>query len=1000
MKKTIVVCCFLISALQWLPAQRSAEYTASNRLFKEACEMYNNANFVGCIHKITEYKKNATDAGYLQEADWMLAACAFKTGSPSAGLDLKEYLETYPDNIHKDQAYLYIGSTHFASEEYAKAIFWMDKAEIDNLSPSEQDDYAYRMAYSYMQTKKNNEARRLFYLLQKNSGKYKDAAVYYTAYLDYLDGDYKDALATFSSLRNHPEYKRSALYYMTQIYYMQGNNGQAIAEGEALLTNCPSHPDNPEIQRVVGNAYYNEGEKAKAIKYLSQYAANAKEVSRADLYTLGLAYFETQNYPSAILYLGRTTNVEDALTQNAYLYLGHAALKTGDKKSAGMSYSLASHADFDRKTKEAATYNYAMLIHETSVSAFGESITLLENFLNEFPQSMYADKVNDCLVDVYLTTKNYESALASINKIKQPGIKILEARQKIYFHLGTVEYTNTRFEEAIAWFTKCMQAGSYAMLEKGNAQYWRGDSYFRLGNYAMAINNYKEFLTPGRPGDPGLTILANYNLGYCYFDQKDYNQAATWFDHYIALEKNRQQASLADAYNRRGDCYYYRRQFTEAEKAYQQAVNLQPGSGDYSIFQSGFILGLKQDYKGKIAQMDKLISKYPDSRYLPEAMYEKGRAYVMLNKDNEAITTYKELLSNYPQSSVARKAGTQIGLLYFNQNKLPQSVEAYKQVIRSYPGSDEARVSLQDLKSVYLEMNDVNAYVTFVNSLGGTKFEVSAQDSLTYLAAEKLFLKGDENQAKSAMSAYLKSFPNGAFSIKSHYYLGVIHYNKKEYEQAGKELQSVLAAGDNEFTEDALLRVGYMEYAQKNYQAALSAYERLSVLAEKKENKITASLGIMRSGLPLEKHAEVIKAAGNMLKESNLSPEQTAEAKYSRAKSYLATKEGSKAIADLKDLGKDTRTAFGAEAKYLLAQYYFDTKQPDRAEAEVNEFIKSGTPHSYWLARGFVLLSDVYASKGDDFQARQYLESLKLNYKGNDDIKDMIEARKANETKK
>ena len=61
------------------------------------------------------------------------------------------------------------------------------------------------------------------------------------------------------------------------------------------------------------------------------------------------------------------------------------------------------------------------------------------------------------------------------------------------------------------------------------------------------------------------------------------------------------------------------------------------------------------------------------------------------------------------------------------------------------------------------------------------------------------------------------------------------------------------------------------------------------------------------------------------------------------------------------------------------------------------DFIEQGTPHSYWLARGFILLSDVYARKGDKFQARQYLSNLQKNYKGShkEDITSMIDKRLA-----
>ncbi|WP_347164150.1 tetratricopeptide repeat protein, partial [Parabacteroides merdae] len=108
---------------------------------------------------------------------------------------------------------------------------------------------------------------------------------------------------------------------------------------------------------------------------------------------------------------------------------------------------------------------------------------------------------------------------------------------------------------------------------------------------------------------------------------------------------------------------------------------------------------------------------------------------------------------------------------------------------------------------------------------------------------------------------------------------------------------------------------------------------------------------------------------------------------------YIAQKQANKALADLKELSKDTRTVHGAEAKYLLAQLYYDTNDDKNAEKVLMNFIENGTPHQYWLARGFILLADIYIRQGDDFQARQYLTSLQNNYKGDDDIAGMIENR-------
>ena len=119
------------------------------------------------------------------------------------------------------------------------------------------------------------------------------------------------------------------------------------------------------------------------------------------------------------------------------------------------------------------------------------------------------------------------------------------------------------------------------------------------------------------------------------------------------------------------------------------------------------------------------------------------------------------------------------------------------------------------------------------------------------------------------------------------------------------------------------------------------------------------------------------------------------EARYVRAKAYINSSNEAAALEDLKALASDTRTAHGAEAKYLLAQLYFDQGKDKEAEKVLDDFAKNGTPHQYWLARGFILYADIYIRQGDYVQARVYLNSLKNNYQADDNIASMIEDRLA-----
>ena len=82
-----------------------------------------------------------------------------------------------------------------------------------------------------------------------------------------------------------------------------------------------------------------------------------------------------------------------------------------------------------------------------------------------------------------------------------------------------------------------------------------------------------------------------------------------------------------------------------------------------------------------------------------------------------------------------------------------------------------------------------------------------------------------------------------------------------------------------------------------------------------------------------------------------------------------------------------------AKAPVLEAQALYEQGQYQEAERLLNGAIDNGIGKSYWLARAFVLLSDIYKAEERETEARQTLESLKANYKENDDIIEMINER-------
>lgn len=978
-------------------AQQTEPLTDHRRLFDDGKELFLRHDYAAAQQTLMQYVKQNPQADTSDEVAYMLTCTAYELNASDRLEQLEKFLDTYPDSRHRNRVQALLASAYFFQEKYLETIATFKGCDLELLSNEERDVCTLRMATAYQKIGNLQEASMWFSILKEVSEKYHADAVYNLAYIDYVQKRYDEALAGFREVESDEHYRKLSPYYIADIYLIKGNYEQARRIAGVYVEAYPDEPNAVQMKRIAGEVAYGMKDYMQAVQNLEVYCSEVKNPDRKALYELGMSYAQIGVYSKAAARLGEVTTTQDALTQNAYLHMGLAYLQLKERNQARMAFEQASVTNYDAAVKEQALYNYALCIHETSYSPFAESVTVFERFLNEYPHSAYADKVNDYLVEVYMNTRSYMAALKSIAKISQPGERILEAKQKLLFRLGTQAFAQAAFENAIECFSQSLQLGRYNQQTKADAYYWRGESKYRLEQYAAAaadFRQYLEFTQDKRTEEYGLAL---YNLGYTAFKQKQYSSAQTWFARCVQSGVSLQATVMADAYNRLGDCNFYARSFETAQQMYAKAAATDTSLGDYSLFQEAFVKGLQRNYTGKIQTLNQMITAYPSSQYLDDALYEQGRAFVQLEDSENAVKRYKLLVERFPDSPLSRKAANEIGLLYYQNDQYAAAIEAYKTVISKYPGSDEARLAQRDLRSIYIDLNKVDDYMAFATSIpGGANFDVNERDSLTYVAAERVYMRGNISEAQSSFTRYLQSFPEGAFSVDAHYYLGLIGYNQKNWTEATAHLNKVIEYPNNKFSGEAMSMCAVMAYDAKDYGRALELYKRMIDRAVSQEERLSAETGALRSAYLLNDGKEVIAVASALLAESKLAPELSNEAHYYRAKAFLEAGETKEALQDLTVLAKDTRNVYGAEAKYLVAQLYFNAGETAKAEKEVLEYIEVSTPHTYWLARGFILLSDVYVRLDRKLEAKQYLLSLQQNYQAEDDIAQMIESRLAN----
>jgi len=987
----------LVSALLVAPvmavAQPGVMSSEAAGYLERGLLMYESHNYVGAIDQLEHVGQLPCDATMREQADYYIALSRFERGEESSLAALQRFIERYPASPLAMEAQMKVGNFYFYRGQWESALLSYSLVRNRSLDKNADEDLLYRRAYCYLRIADYREAERLYYELEK-SPRYGGASDFYKAYLDYARGDYKAATAGFSAIPQSSELGFQAQYYLTQIAYNDKRFDQVIKQGESLLEMQQNDYFDAELNWLVGESYYHQGDDAQARTYLARYLANPEgEPYRTAAYTMGVLDYRDGKYQDVVNNMLHVTDGSDALTQSAYLYLGQAKRQLGDLNGANMAFQQAATMDSDRGVKETAFYNYAVGLSKGARTPFDRSIDLFEDFLNEYPNSRYKDNVEGYLVDAYTGTTDYKRALTSINRIKSPGAKVLTAKQKVLYNLGVQSLANNRTDEAADYFKQAIAVGNYDKTALNESRLWLAEAQYRKGNYKEAARNQQEYVKQIKKGDDNYGI-AQYNLGYSLFGQKQYAQARTAFRNAID-SKMLSPDLIADAYNRIGDTQYYDRDFAGAQHTYDQAAKMDKNNnGDYSMYQKGIMMGLNRNYSEEINQMDALVKAFPKSDLAPQALLEKGNAQAQLSHYSDALGTYAQLLKQYPKSVSARKGLLQTALVNKAIDKETDAIEAYKKVIRQYPTSAEAQAAAEDMKLIYADKGQLTEFSKFLSSVpNAPQIDINEAERLTFEAAEKAAIS--DNPSIDRMQQYLLSNPDGAYAAKAKYYIARYHYGKGDYTQAMTALDDALkAGGDASYAQDALAMRSDILSRQGKLDEALQSYKDLADRATSDDNRTLAQIGATRIAKKMGKWNEVQSLTGILLTRGGLTPNEEREVKLDRALSFAQVGNTRDAESAFSELARDPGNEYGAQASYELSRMQYELGNYKGAEQTINALIDHGTPHTYWLAKSFLTLADVYYKQGNVSQAREYLQSLKSNYPGKEkEIFNEIDAR-------
>jgi len=998
MNRNKLILIFSLLLILVLPVSSQVPFTVKEigSEFYRGIELYNKEKYPAAIRLFDSFVRNGdkSNLNLVADAEYYSSLAALKLFNPDAEYRMMMFIYSHPGSPRINDARLELGDYFYQIKNYRKAVTYYETVNRQELKSDRLTEYFFRFGYSLYIKGDQSKALLMFSEIKDIDTEYTPPAIYYFSQIAYEQKMYQTALEGFLRLKEDETFGGIVPFYIVQILYLQKDYDGILSMAPDLLKSA-GKARSIELYRFIGDAYYSKENYKEALPYLEKYSTGAKAGGREDQYELGYCYYKTGEIDKAIKIFLEIGVKNDLLSQNIWDILGDCYMQKGDKPRARSAFGAASVLNFDKKIKEESLYNYAKLTYETAYAPFGEAIAAFEEYIDLYPGSKRIQEVYDYLVGTFMQIKNYKAALAALDKIGNKDGRLEEACQKVAFFRGLELFNNMEIEASINMFDKSLKYEKYNRQIRARSVYWRGEANYRLGHYDLAKADYELFM--GLPGSTTLSEynLVRYNLGYTYFNLKDYPNALANFKTFESGATNVKPEVLVDTRNRIADCYYVATSYTSAITYYDKVIGYGNLDADYAMFQKGFSLGLINDMKGKIEVLTALTLKFPASTFVPNAIFERGRAYLVLEDFKKGEADFNSVLSNYPGSSFVPRSIVQLGLLYYNLGENEKAISQYKKVIENYKATSEARDAMTGLRNTYVDINEVDTYFAYVKTLDGYgDINMAQKDSLLYMSGENLFMTRKYDKATDVLKSYLNEFPAGSFRQNAQYYLAECLRTEGKTDEALKLYTEVSAEPNNQFLEQSLISASSMLYDKEDYTAALDYYEKLEKVSSNSANTLISLKGQLNSAYQAGDAQKTIIAAGKINSSANIPEELVREATFMSAKANYSLNNFDDALRDFRKVATEVTSIEGAESKYRVAELLNKKDKTAEAEKIITEFIDQKSPHQFWMARVFLLLADISIKKGDSLQARATLQSLKDYYTiDNDGILDEVKAK-------
>jgi TolA-binding protein len=320
-----------------------------------------------------------------------------------------------------------------------------------------------------------------------------------------------------------------------QINFDKGNYSEVSQNGDNIL-NKYKKKRKADIALMLAESWHQQGDYAKSLEYYNIALENSsRKLPREIEFKIGFCKMKTNDFEGAIEHFAKVTDKNDELGQYGSYYMAQCYTSTEQDKFARNTFFKAYKMNFNDTLSENALFNYAALSFIPGIDPFNETVSILNEYINNNPNSDNISDLQDIVIHLLLNSNNFNEALKTIEGYSQISPELENIRTQLTYNVGVQYYKDGNYKEAINYFKKSSENNDMKSSTKAEALFWLADSYYQNKEENNAAKTYLAFIKNPMASSTEVYPLAYYNLGYIHLNKGDFANASVRFKEFINI---------------------------------------------------------------------------------------------------------------------------------------------------------------------------------------------------------------------------------------------------------------------------------------------------------------------------------------------------------------------------------------------------------------------------------------------------------------------------------